>query len=260
MAFPALHAFGSYTGTLNNEFSSGTTGSATISTGTGSFSAAPPVRVALGAGAEYARLVLEVDAALVIPAPTGFTASLSGTTSVLTGSAITATTFQSSVGVQEHLVVNPGIGAEYFLKPTISLVGGGSLNLTLQPPLSTSLGVGNLVQERQSMATVSAGVGSYGRSGNLMLGVQLGYGWGQSLAPNPYVTPNQWTVVDTSTYSALVILAGSTSLRSLGRAVERIEHVIVGNPSDPDAAPGASRPAPSTGAQPAPAPTPAPPR
>ena len=107
------------------------------------------------------------------------------------------------------------------------------MNLTAQPPLSPTLTVGNLVQERQSMATFSAGVGSYGQSGNLLLGVRFGYGWGESLAANPYVTPNQWAVVDTTSYNVLVIFAGSTSLRSLERAVERIEHEIRGKPRRP---------------------------
>ena len=72
------------------------------------------------------------------------------------------------------------------------------------------------------------------------------------MAANPYVTPNQWAVVDMASYSVLVILAGSTSLRALGRAVERIEHVIVGNPVDPDEA--AKRAAAPKPAQPEPPP------
>ncbi len=238
VGLPAVHVKGSYTGTLDSEFS-GASGSATIATGTGSFSAAPPVRIGLGVGAEWTRLIMELDAALVIPAPTGFKSSLSGSSTTLAGGVLGTTPFQESFSVQEHAVVNPGIGAEYFIRPALSLVGGASLNLTLQPALAPTLTVGNLVQERQSFATVSAGVGSYGTSGNLMLGLQLSHAWGESVAANPYVTPNQWAVVDTSSYGVLLILAGSTNLRALGRAVVRIEHVIVGNPADPDAAPPA---------------------
>ena len=233
VAVPSVHVFGSYTGTLHDEYGSGTTGSATISNGSGSFSAAPPVRVGVGLGGEWAHLMMEADASLNIPAPTNFSAGLAGTTSVLATNKLTSTPFQSTFSVPEHVTLSAGLGAEYFVKPTLSLVGGTSVNLTAQPPLSPTVTVGNLVQERQSMATLSLGAGSYSPSGNLLLGTQLGYGWGQSLAANPYAIPNQWAVVDTSSYSVMIILAGSTSLRNLGHALERIEHVIV-RPSDPD--------------------------
>jgi hypothetical protein len=242
MAFPAVHVSGSYTGTLDSQYTAGTAGTATISEGTGSFSAGPPVRVAMGAGAEWGRLTMEADAAIVIPAPNGFTASASGTTATLAAGKLSATAFQSTFGVREHVVANPGIGAEFFVNKTFSVIAGASLNMTLEPPLSPALGVGTLVEERQSVGVVSAGVGSYSEGGSLLLGVQVGHGWGQSLAANPYVTPNQWAVVDTSSYSVLVILAGSTSLRSLGHAAarleheaEHLEHVVVGGPTKPEA-------------------------
>jgi hypothetical protein len=59
-----------------------------------------------------------------------------------------------------------------------------------------------------------------------MLGTQLGYGWGQALAANPYVLPNDWAVVDTQSYSALLILAGSTNLRVVKRAAESVENAL----------------------------------
>ena len=109
-----------------------------------------------------------------------------------------------------------------------SVVGGLALNLSALAALAPASGVGNLVQERESTATLSAGVGSYSKTGNVLIGFQLGYGWGSSLAVDPYVTPNQLAVIDTQAYSALLILSGSTSLKSLGHAVEHIEKVISG--------------------------------
>jgi hypothetical protein len=258
VSLPAIHVSGSYTGTLHNEYSSGTAGSAMTSSGSGSFTAAPPVRIGAGFGGKWENVLFEADASVDIPALTGFSASVGGSSVTLAAGALTSTPFQTRFSVEEHPVVNAGVGAEYFLKPAFSLIGGASMNLTAQPPLSPSQTVGNIVQQRVSVATFSAGMGSYGRSGNLVLGVQVGYGWGQSLAANPYVTPNDWAVVDTTSYSALVILAGSTSLRALGRAVERVEHVIVGNPTDPDTpAPPGSPPAPTPAPPAAGAPRPA---
>jgi hypothetical protein len=226
VVLPAAHFTGSYTGSFDNEYSSGATGTATIASGSGSFSAGPPIRVALGVGAEWGRLTMEADAALVIPSLNGFTASAAGTTATLTGTHLTSSTFAESFSVPEHAVVNPGIGGEYFVTPTFSVVGGAALNLTLEPPLSSALTVGTLSPQRQSSALLSAGVGSYTGAGHLLVGFQLNHGWGQALAANPYVTPNQWAIVDTSSYGVVLILAGSTSLRSLGHAAERLGDVL----------------------------------
>ena len=229
VTFPAIHAFGSYSGTTHDEYSSGTTGSATLTNASGTFSATPPIRIAVGAGVEWPNLTLELDESLNIPSPSGFEASVSGTTSTLSANKLGSTPFQSTFSVQEHTVLNSSVGAEYFIKNDFSLVGGFSLNLTALPALNPSAGLGNLVQERENIATVSAGVGTYAKSGNLLLGFQLGYGWGESLAANPYQTPNDLVAIDTRSYSALLILAGSTNLKSLGRAVEKIENVISGD-------------------------------
>jgi hypothetical protein len=116
------------------------------------------------------------------------------------------------------------------LSKSFSLIGGASTSLTTLPALSPTMSLGNLVQSRTSSATVSFGVGSYG-GGDILLGVQLGYGWGQAMAVNPYVLPNEWAVVDTRSYSAMLIFAGATSLRSLGRAAEKVKDAVTtGNP------------------------------
>jgi hypothetical protein len=229
VAFPAVHALGSYSGTMHDEYGSGTSGTATISNGTGSFSATPPVRVALGAGVKWPRVNFELDESLIIPSPSGFTAAVTGTTTTLSGATLTSTPLQATYSVQEHAVLNTSVGAEYFVKKDFSLVGGFSVNLTALPALAPTLDVGNLIQVRQSEITASAGVGTYSPGGTLLLGFQLGYGWGESVAANPYVTPNELAVIDTHSYSAIFILAGSTNLKSLGRAVVRIEQVISGD-------------------------------
>jgi hypothetical protein len=93
--------------------------------------------------------------------------------------------------------------------------------------------VGNLAPVRQSALNLSLGIGSYGRAGDLMLGTQLSYGWGQALTANPYTVPNEFAVVDTQSFSALIVLAGTTNLRTLGRAARSVEEVVTeGKPED----------------------------
>jgi hypothetical protein len=87
---------------------------------------------------------------------------------------------------------------------------------------------------------VSFGVGSYGVGGYLLIGAQLDYGWGQALVANPYVLPNQWSETSTQIFSAMVVLAGATNLRAIGRAIENVERAVTtGNPESatPPAAP-----------------------
>jgi len=226
---PAIHALGGYTGTMHDAYGSGATANATIANATGSFTAGPPIRVALGAGVEWPRLSLELNESLYIPSPSGFAAAVTGTTTTLAGTALMTVPLAATYSVPEHPVLNTAAGAEYFVKKDFSLVGGASFNLSALPPLAATLSPGNLIQERQNTVTASAGVGTYGRGGTLLLGFQLGYGWGESLAPNPYVTPNDLSVIDTHTYSVMLILAGSTSLKNLGHAVVRIQNVISGD-------------------------------
>jgi hypothetical protein len=234
---PAVHVTGSYSGTFQSEYASGATGTATLSSGSGDFTAAPPIRIGLGLGGEWPGLAVEADASVNIPALSGFSANVAGNTSSLGAGALTASTFQTRVSVEEHTVVSAGIGAEYFVRPRLSLVGGTSLNLTALPPLAPMASVGNIVQERNNFVTIAGGVGGYVEGTNLLLGLQFDYGWGQSLAANPYVTPNQWAVVDTTSYTALLIFAGSLSLRTVEHAVEKVEHVFTGAPAAPAGAP-----------------------
>src|SRR5580692_6833780 len=93
------------------------------------------------------------------------------------------------------------------------------------------MSLGNLVQARSSSASASLGIGSYGGGADILIGAEFGYAWGQAMAVNPYVLPNDWAVVDTRAYSVMLILAGATDLRAIGRAVEKVQNVVTtGNP------------------------------
>ncbi|HEY6462390.1 MAG TPA: hypothetical protein VIY73_19615, partial [Polyangiaceae bacterium] len=238
---PTAHVFGSYNATLRSQYDLAGIDTANITSGSGNFSAPPPMRFALGAGVETGRWVLELDESFQLPvAP--IRTSLSGWT---TGSDATVVPFSAAYAVQEHPVWNTGIGGEYFASKSFSLVGGASTSLSSLPSLSPAMSLGNLVQARSSSVSASLGVGSYGGGTDLLIGAQLGYAWGQSMAVNPYVLPNDWAVVDTRSYSVMLILAGSTDLRAIARAVEKVENAVSnGNAelSPPAHAPGPDKP------------------
>jgi hypothetical protein len=232
---PTLHVLGTYNGTLHGEYGVGGTDTATLTSGSGSFSAPPPMRFAIGVGAEWQRLVVELDGSLQVPVAT-ISSSVSGSTTSLMGSAASTTPFDAVYSLQEHTAWNTALGAEYFVSKSFSLVGGGSTSLTTLPALSPTMSLGNLVQARASSVSASLGIGSYGGGADILMGAQLGYAWGQSMAVNPHVLPNDWAVVDTRSYSVMLILAGATDLRAIGRAVEKVQNAVT--TGDPELAPG----------------------
>ena len=72
----------------------------------------------------------------------------------------------------------------------------------------------------------SLGMGTHGSMGELMVGAELTYGWGQRLAVNSYQLPPVINDADYRTYQVMVIIAGSTSLRALKRVVEDVKKVV----------------------------------
>jgi hypothetical protein len=92
--------------------------------------------------------------------------------------------------------------------------------------LSPTMTPGNLIATRNNSVSASFGVGSYGLGGNLLLGFEFGYGWGEAIGVNSYVVPNDLAAVDTQTYSGTFILAGATNLRAITRAVEDVTSVV----------------------------------
>ncbi len=254
---PTVHVFGNYSATLHGDYGLAGTDNATLSSGTGTFSAPPPMRFSLGAGAEWKGLVVELDESLQVPMG-AIAASVNGSATTLTGTTATTTPLSAFYSVPEHMAWNTALGAEYFVSKSFSLVGGASTSLSTLPALSPTMSLGNVVQAKTSSASASLGIGSYGAGADLLIGAQLGYAWGQAMAVNPYVLPNDWAVVDMRSYSVMLVLAGATDLRAIGRAVEKVENVVTsGNPEiapvDPRQPkevpkPGTSRELPRSGA------------
>jgi hypothetical protein len=231
---PALHFYGSYTAAIHNQYAGGGSESATLTSGSGSFNAPPPVRVALGIGGSWERLKVELDGSYQFALSNTIGTMLSATSVTSTGGAATPSTFTASYAIPSRPMFNAAAGLEYFLSPGFSVIGGLSTSVSTVSALAPSMSLGNMLPARNDSASASFGIGSYGSAGDILIGLQLGFGWGQALALNPYVVPNDWAVVDTRTYSAMVILAGATNLKALRRAVERVQSVVTtGQPEAP---------------------------
>jgi hypothetical protein len=247
---PSLHLLGSYQGTFSQS-NTGSSGDAqVVASGTGSFRAPAPMRLAAGAGWETRRFTFEVDAAVDIPILPAVTTSLDVSTNTLQTGINTTLSKESDV-IHSHATIDPGIGIEYFWSPTFSLLGGLAANLSSLSPLSPSNNVGNVVQQRTNRIIGSFGIGSYGDGKQLLFGGQAQYGWGDSMAINPYVLPNEWDVVKTQSYSVMLIVSGATDLRSITRAAERVKNAVT--TGDPNLSPTKKGPVEKTPAERTPA-------
>jgi hypothetical protein len=225
---PSLHLGGAYSTTLHQTFAGLSGDNATVASGSGSFSAGPPVRIAAGIGTMLPRLTLEVDAALDFPKPHALATEMHVTNTAVVDDMLTTAQYPAEFAVRTHATVNAQVGAEYFMSERLSFLTGFWTNLTalsaLNPLAPPSLG--NLVQTRTQRVGLSLGLGSYGDNGELLVGTQLGYGWGQAIAANLYAVPNSWSVVDTSSFSALFIIAGSTNFSAIRHAVEGVKEAV----------------------------------
>jgi hypothetical protein len=219
---PSLHLFGVYDGAFNRSTAGGDNDAAQVSNATGTMRTAPPVRAAIGGGFVWDKLTLELDGALNIPTDNEITGSVNVTQNSTSGGAITQTQSHEKYTVPNRATFNPSIGAEYFMSPTFSVLFGTSANFSALKALAPALSVGNLVQARTSHVNASAGLGSYWNGGELLFGLQFDYGWGQALAINPYVVPNNWAVVGMQSYGLLFVISGATDLGAILRVVRRI--------------------------------------
>jgi hypothetical protein len=228
---PSLHGFGHFQATAHDDYTA-PTATADVANATGTFSAPTPVRIAGGIGYQWPRLTVEADGSVEFPWANALSSSLNVTTTHLAGTTQTQADTTQSYTVATRPVFNSGIGAEYFVSRGFSLIGGASTNLTALKPLAPTTSVGNFVQERTNHVSLAFGIGSYGGSNDILIGTQLDFGWGDAITVNPYQLPNTWAVVGTQTYGVLLVLSGTTSLRAIGRAVEKVENAVEGKPEN----------------------------
>lgn len=230
---PSLHIWGTYDSTLNQAFAATGAYDAYVTSGNGTFRASPPARLAVGVGRTSGPFTFEVDGFLSFQL-----GGLLDTDLDVTATAGSETIGPATSSFPTHFrrgarpAANFAAGFEYFVSPGLSILAGGSTSLTMLTPLSPAAppSLGNLAPARTSSAALSMGIGSYGSAGSLVLGAQLGVGWGDALATNSYVVPNDWAVVSTQSFSGLLILAGSTNFRVLKRTVETVKDVLKHGP------------------------------
>ena len=250
LELPSVHLFGP--GGLNKytHFDGAGDGTSSIAAN-GDFAAYTPMRIALGTGIERAWGSAEVNVSYHLPVGPAYTAKLDGRAiDVKNGvGADRAATLDLSTPARG--AVNFGVGGELTIAPYLTLLTGVSTDLTTVPKGNLLADPMNYFPSRTNRVGVSLGVGSHGEGGDLYLGGELSYTWGERLAVNAYQLPAVLDTTPTQTFGLLVVIAGTTSFKAITRAVNDITNAIDPTAVDPKKKPAPPKPAPA----PAPAPT-----
>jgi hypothetical protein len=224
---PSVHVMGNYNGTSAVQQQGAGGANAVLSTSSGSFNAPVPIRVAAGLGAETRRLRVEGDVSGYVPITTLARADVqTQLTTVGHGGATASTSFPSSVQMSGWPVVDVGLGLEYFLSPRFSLLTGASTDLSGLAPLPANPAIGTLAETRMQRVATSLGVGSYGDGSELLLGTELSYAWGKSIALDPYGASPTLSLVDQHTWQVMLIIAGSASISAFRRTLKDLGEVV----------------------------------
>ena len=224
---PSVHLAGGYEANLHQQYAGAPGENAVNTTGSGNFRAPPPVRLSAGLGREIGKLKLEVDGSYYFGMSEAIRSAMRIDQINVTGTAGVPASFDATYAVRARPTVIVAVGGEYFVTPSFSVLGGASTDFSASAPLDTAMTLGNFEKQRTSRVLLSGGIGSYGDAGDILIGTQLSYGWGQALAVNPYVLPNDYAIISTQEYGAMLILAGSTNLKAIRRAVERVEDIVI---------------------------------
>jgi hypothetical protein len=218
---PSLHVFGR--GGTNVQTSYEGAGSASTNVAAyGSFVAQTPLRVAIGTGYEASWGSAELNVSFHAPVARAYEAEVSGSAVESRDGKITDRDVSLALSARSRGVVNIGVGGEVFLTPRISFLGGVSTDLSSVPKGALSQDPLAYYPAHTNRVAASFGYGSHGEGGDLLIGGEFALGWGERLAVNPYQLPPRLDTADERSYSFLFVLAGSTSLKAIKRAVEDV--------------------------------------
>jgi hypothetical protein len=223
---PSVHVLGNYNGTAAVQTQGPGGQSASLATSSGNFSAPVPVRVAAGFGVQTDRLRIEGDASAYLPVTYLARADVQTQLTSLGHGSTTSASFPSATQMDGWPVVDVGLGLEYFLSRRFSLLTGASTDMSELAPLPARPAVGTLAETRMQRVTTSIGIGSYGDGSELLLGTELSYAWGKSIALDPYGEAPQLALVDQRTYQVMLIIAGSASISAFRRTLKDLGEVV----------------------------------
>jgi hypothetical protein len=225
---PSFHVTSTYDASLANNYGGGGADHTDLVIAHGNFEAPPPAHLALGIGGAWDKLKVEANATFYAPLSSALSSTLHADAVAIDHGGATASATLGTFSERANAVLDSAFGVEYFVSPTLSVLSGFATDFTPVPQLSAERApsVGQFYQERLERVAFSAGVGSYGGLGDLLLGAQLGYGWGKAYVVDSYVLPNELVLVDKSAFNVIFVVAGNASLATLERTFQKMRELI----------------------------------
>jgi hypothetical protein len=222
---PSIHIYG--VGSVNQQVHYEGSGSATSTLAAqGSFVSRSPLRVGIGTGFEGRWGLFELDATFSAPT-TAYSAEMTGYQIESTNDSFGEQKATLNLSSRARGVANFATGVELFMSPRLSLLSGLSTDISAVPSGSLTKGSPfNYYPDRTERIALSMGISSHGEDGELLFGGELSAGWGDRLAVNSYQLPPTIGSTGHGLYQLMLVVAGSTSLRNLKRAVENVKQVI----------------------------------
>jgi len=241
LEIPSIHVGG--LGGLNRvAHHEGAAGSGTdTTTARGDFASYAPLRIALGTGVERSWGSAEVNVSYHLPLGPDYRATLDGRVAS-TGIPEHGEVLRFST--QSHGVVNLGVGGEVLVAPYLGLLGGVGTDLSTVKGGTLANDPMGYFPSRTHRVTTSFGLGSHGEGGDLLIGGELSYEWGDRLTVDSYQLPARFGSVDSDRVALLLVIAGTTSFKAIKRAVNDITNAVDPKTADPPKTPPPETPDP----------------
>jgi hypothetical protein len=226
---PTIHVAGGYSTALATQFD-GVGSFASLSSGTGHFTANAPIRIAAGLGAELPRVKVEADVTYYFPRSNAAETDLTITESTTAnGGPAAQRTYAATFTDRAEPVVNSALGIEWLMSRTLSMLAGVDTDFSSAPLIASTSppAIGQVTTSRLSRAGASFGLGSRAGGSELLFGTELSYGWGRAFVPNEYVLPNRLALTEEGIFTLLLVIGGTTSLDAFKKTAEDLGDLVV---------------------------------
>lgn len=222
---PSVHVYG--VGGVNQHTTFAGAGTATnMLSAHGSFSSQTPMRLSIGGAFSDLWGLIELNVTYAHRLGSAFSADLDGREVNATNTSFDDRAVHLALAQGARSVLNTAVGVEKHVSRRLSVLSGLSTDFTAVPAGALEGSPFTYFPQRTSRLAMSGGLSSHGPPGDLVVGAELSFGWGQRLAVNSYQLPPVYATADHTTYQLLFTIAGATNLSTIRRAFEDVKEVV----------------------------------
>lgn len=228
---PSLHLLGSYVG-QSSVANSGNEPHVLVQD-IGDFRYNHPGGLRLGLSFNWPRFLLEIDGSFYAPqrklAQASFDRDITGVSSE--GELADAAP-RGTITERGRPVTNLAIGMEYFLDRSFSVIAGAQTDFSGLQSRTNSYIRDVLFRNRKDAMYLSVGVGKYGKTGRLLLGLRGEYASGKVLIADAAPTRPSFVALPQNEWGLSLIVSGRISFQAVRDAAARVAEPLTGGEDD----------------------------